>query len=73
VLWGLVRQHRAATTVRVEVNPRGKKGWRKLADVKTTGTGVYSLRATHRKGQRYRVKWTSPQRKRYRGAAVRSY
>ena len=30
--------------VRIEVDPRGKKGWRKLADVKTTGTGVYSLR-----------------------------
>jgi hypothetical protein len=73
VLWGLVRQYRQATTVRIEVDPKGKKGWRKLADVKTTGTGVYSLRATHRKGQRYRVKWTSPGGKRYAGASVRSY
>ena len=73
VLWGLVRQYRQATAVRIEVDPKGKKGWRKLADVKTTGTGVYSLRATHRKGQRYRVKWTSPSGKRYSGAAVRSY
>jgi hypothetical protein len=73
VLWGLVRQYRQATTVRVEVDPKGKKGWRKLADVKTTGTGVYSLRATHRKGQRYRVKWTSSDGKRYAGAPVRSY
>jgi len=73
VLWGLVRQYRQATSVRIEVDPKGKKGWRKLADVKTTGTGVYSLRATHRKGQRYRVKWTSPSGKRYSGAAVRSY
>ena len=73
VLWGLVRQYRQATTVRIEVDPKGKKGWRKLADVKTTGTGVYSLRATHREGQRYRVKWTSPAGKRYAGASVRSY
>src|SRR3954470_11824072 len=68
VLWGLVRQFRQATTVRIEVDPRGKKGWRKLADVKTTATGVYALRATHRGGQRYRVKWTSPSGKRYTGA-----
>ncbi|HET8951166.1 MAG TPA: cellulase family glycosylhydrolase [Solirubrobacteraceae bacterium] len=73
VLWGLVRQYRQATTVRIEFDPKGKKGWRKLADVKTTGTGVYSLRAVHRAGQHYRVKWTSPDGKRYAGAAVRSY
>jgi hypothetical protein len=73
VLWGLVRQYRQATAVTIEVDPKGKKGWRKLAVVKTTGTGVYALRATHRKGQRYRVKWASPDGKRYSGAAVRSY
>ena len=73
VLWGLVRQYRQATAVRIEVDPRGKRGWRKLADVKTTGTGVYSLRATHRKGQRFGVRWTAPDGKRYVGAAVRSY
>jgi hypothetical protein len=73
VLWGLVRQHRQATAVTIQIDPRGKKGWRKLADVKTTGTGVYSLRATHRKGQRYRVVWTSPGGKRYTGASVRAY
>jgi len=73
VLWGLVRQYRQATTVRIEVDPKGKKGWRKLADVETTGTGVYSLRATRRKGQRYRVKWTAPGGNRYTGASVRAY
>src|SRR5215213_165109 len=73
VLWGLVRPYRQATSVRIEVDPRGKKGWSKLADVKTTGTGVFSARATHRKGQRYRVKWISPSGKRYAGAATRSY
>jgi hypothetical protein len=73
VLWGLVRQYRRTTTVTIQVDPPGKKGWRKLADVKTTATGVYALRATHRSGQRYRVKWTAPGGKRYSGASVRSY
>src|SRR5215208_2746222 len=40
VLWGLVRQYRRATAVTIEVDPEGKKGWRKLRTVKTTGTGV---------------------------------
>jgi hypothetical protein len=73
VLWGLVRQHRAATTVTIEVNPRGKKGWRRLRTLETTGTGVFSTRATHRRGQKYRVKWTAPSGKRYAGAAVRAF
>src|SRR4051812_7858828 len=42
VLWGLVRQYRKATAVTIETDPPGKKGWRKLATVKTTGTGVYA-------------------------------
>jgi hypothetical protein len=73
VLWGLVRQYRKATTVKIEVDPPGKPSWRKLKTVKTTGTGVYALRATHRKGQLFRVKWTSPDGKHYAGAAVRAY
>jgi hypothetical protein len=68
VLWGLVRPRRERTTVTIEVDPRGKKGWRKLATLETTSTGVYALRATHRAGQRYRVRW-----ERFRGAAVRAY
>src|SRR3954447_19716055 len=73
VLWGLVRQYRKATTVTIEVDPPGKKSWRKLRTVKTTAKGIYALRYTHRKGQRYRVKWRSPAGKGYAGAAVRAY
>ena len=73
VLWGIVRQYRQATTVTIEVDPKGKKGWRKLRTVKTTATGVYSLRVAHKDGQKYRVKWRSPAGKGYRGAAVRAY
>jgi hypothetical protein len=73
VLWGLVRPFRKATTVTIEVDPVGKRTWRKLKSVKTTATGVYALRVVHRKGDRYRVKWRSPSRKLYEGAAVRAY
>jgi hypothetical protein len=73
VLWGLVRQYRKATVVTIEVDPPGKKRWRKLKTVTTTATGVYALRNTHRKGQRYRVKWRSPSGHNYVGAAVRAY
>ena len=73
VLWGLVRPYRQATTVTIQVDPKGKKGWRKLRTVKTTGTGVYSLRVAHEAGQKYRVSWRSPTGKGYHGAAVRAY
>ena len=73
VLWGLVRPYRKATTVTIQVNPPGKAGWRKLKTVKTTATGVYALRATHRDGQRYRVRWRSPSGTNFQGAEVRAY
>ena len=59
VLWGLVRPSgRRPPSDRGR--PEGQEGLAQARDVKTTGTGVYSLRATHREGQRYRVKWTAP-------------
>jgi hypothetical protein len=73
VLWGLVRPDRAKTTVTIQADPRGKKGWHKIRTLSTTGTGVYALRVTHRTGQRYRVKWTSPGGQHFTGAAVRAY
>ncbi len=73
VLWGLVRPLRERTSVTIEVDPRGKRGFRRLKTLRTTSTGVYALRVAHRKGQRYRVAWTSPSGKRFRGASVRAY
>jgi len=73
VLWGLVRPQRASTTVTIQVNPRGKRGWRELKTLRTTSTGVYALRVSHRRGQRFRVVWTSPGGARFKGASVRAY
>jgi hypothetical protein len=73
VLWGLVLPYRKATTVTIEVDPPGKPSWRKLKTVTTTATGVYALRAPHRNGQRYRVKWRSPDGKHFAGPPISAY
>jgi hypothetical protein len=72
VLWGFVRPARAQTTVTIGVKARGK-AWRKLRTVSTTTSGVYGFSATHRKGQQYRVTWTSPTGERFRGPAIGAY
>jgi hypothetical protein len=72
VLWGLVRPHRARTTITIEVAPKDR-GFRTLKTLETTSTGVFSLRTRHRAGQRYRVRWTDPSGVTRRGAAVRSH
>jgi hypothetical protein len=72
VLWGLVRPQRAVTSVTIERKPSGK-AWRVLKTMNTTSTGVYALKTTHRGGQRYRVKWTSPDGHTYTGPAVQGY
>ena len=71
VLWGLVRRTAQATKVTIEVDPKGKKAWRKLATLDTTATGVYALKATHRKGQRYRVQVDRARRQALHRPAVR--
>ncbi len=73
VLWGLVRQNRAKTTVTIEVDPPGRKKQRRLRTLSTTSSGVFSLRVAHQKGMEYRVTWTSPAGKKYAGAWVRAY
>jgi hypothetical protein len=74
VLWGLVRPLRAKTHVTVQVKAKGKKSkWRTLRNVTTTASGVYGFSNRHRKGQTYRVKWTSPQGTKYTGPAISAY
>jgi hypothetical protein len=72
VLWGLVRPQRAVTTVTVERKPKGS-GWRVLRTLQTTASGVYSIKTTHRSGQKYRVKWTAPDGHAFTGPAVQGY
>ena len=51
----------------------GKRNWTVLKRLNTTSRGVFGLRATHRKGQEYRVRWTSSAGKGYTGPAIRAY
>lgn len=73
VLWGLVRPHRAVTTVTIERRVTGYKTWRTLKTVKTTSSGVYALKTPRKKGQRYRVKWTASDGTTYTGPSVKGY
>jgi hypothetical protein len=72
VLWGFVRPHRAETEVTIQAKRKGGK-WRTAATPRTTSTGVYGLRADHRKGQRFRVRWTSPEGKRFTGPPIKAF
>jgi hypothetical protein len=73
VLWGLIRPQAGVTRVTIEVRREGKRRWTLLRRLNTTSRGVYGLRATHREGQQYRVRWTSAAGKSYTGPAIRAY
>ena len=62
-----------ATAVRIEVDPRGNTRLAQARRRQDDRHGRLSLRATHRKGQRYRVSGPRRAGKRYAGAAVRAY
>lgn len=70
VLWGRVRPATGPTQVTIQHKVRNGS-WRRLTVVSTAG--VYGLRADHRKGQRYRVKWTRPGGETIKGPATRAY
>jgi hypothetical protein len=69
VFWGFVRIDRSKTKVLLQ-SRRGKGKWKTLKTVTTGSTGVYSAHARHRRGTVYRVRWTSPQGKRYTGPPI---
>ncbi len=73
VLWGLIRPQAGVTRVTIETRRDGRRQWRVLKRLNTTTNGVYGLRATRRKGQEYRVRWTSAAGKAYTGPPIRSY
>jgi hypothetical protein len=73
VLWGLVRPQRTVTRVTIERRTKHGKQGHRLKTLDTTATGVYALKTRHRNGQRYRVRWTSPDGRTYTGPPVRGY
>jgi hypothetical protein len=73
VLWGLIRPQPGVTRVTIEVRRPGRRNWRVLRRLNTTSRGVFGLSAAHRKGQEYRVRWTSKAGKGYTGPATRAY
>jgi hypothetical protein len=73
VLWGLIRPQPGVTRVTIEARRPGRRQWRVLRRLNTTSRGVYGLRATHRKGQEFRVRWTGTDGKRHTGPPIRAY
>jgi hypothetical protein len=73
VLWGLIRPQAGVTEVTIEVRRKGKRRWTRLKRLNTTTRGVYGLRAAHREGQAFRVRWTSADGKRYTGPPIKAY
>jgi hypothetical protein len=58
--------------VRIEVRPPGGR-WQELRTLNTTATGVYGLSTRHRKGQKYRVRWTGEDGQRHTGPPIQAY
>ena len=72
VLWGRVRLSAAKTRVTILAQRRKGRKFRKLRTVTTNARGVFGLRASHHDKQRYRVQWTAPNGKVWRGPPIRS-
>jgi hypothetical protein len=70
-IWGRVRPARGVTDVTLE--HRTGKRWRRLTATQTNAQGVFGLRSGHRKGQRYRVRWTRPDGTTLIGPPIRAY
>jgi len=70
VLWGRVRPATGPTEVTIQ-RKVGNGRWKRVRVVSTAG--VYGLRADHRKGQRYRAKWTRPGGETIKGPPIRAY
>ena len=70
VLWGRVRPATGPTEVTIQRKILGHK-WKRLTVVKTSD--VYGLRASHRRKERYRVKWKQPGGSTITGPPIRAY
>ncbi len=72
VLWGRVRPSATKTQVTILASRRKGKPFKPLRTVQTNSRGVYGLRAKHHDKQRYRVQWTAPDGKVWRGPPIRA-
>jgi len=72
VLWGRVRPSPAKTQVVILAQRRKGKKFKKLRTIQTNSRGVFGLRARHHDKQRYRVQWTAPDGKVWRGPPIRA-
>ena len=72
VLWGRVRPSAVKTQVTILASRRKGKPFKPLRTVQTNSRGVYGLRAKHHDKQRYRVQWTAPDGKVWRGPPIRA-
>jgi hypothetical protein len=68
-LWGLVRPTEGATKVRVQVQPKGSKGFRTLKLVQTNSLGYWTLNSSTQ-GAHWRVSWRGPSGKVYNGPSI---
>ena len=73
VLWGLIRPRAERQQVTIEVRRKGKRSWSKLRTLTTTSRGVFGLTATHRKGQAFRVRWTTANGGSRTGPPIKAY
>jgi len=72
VLWGRVRPLGARTKVAILASSRPGRKFRVLRTVTTNRRGVFGLRARHHARQRYRVQWTAPDGRVWRGPPIRA-
>ena len=72
VLWGRVRPLAAQTEVTILAQSRKGKAFKPLRTVKTNHRGVFGLRTKHHSKRRYRVQWTAPDGKVWRGPPIRA-
>ena len=72
VLWGRVRPQATQTKVTILASRRPGRKFKPLRTVTTNHRGVFGLRAKHHDKQRYRVQWTAPDGKVWRGPPIRA-
>jgi len=72
VLWGRVRPSPTKTQVTILASRRKGKPFKTLRTIQTNSRGIFGLRAKHHDKQRYRVQWTAPDGKVWRGPPIRA-